>query len=101
MARRPPERTSLWVSEKDTTMRDRSFAISRPLRSRRLPARRPAGEFTGLEVARHFTPEQLDLDDLARSDSPASLAKARRTASRSLLLAGHRGSHVVGNEDAP
>jgi hypothetical protein len=88
----------LWVS-KDTTMRDRTIAISRPPGSRRPGVHSSACESAAEEVARQFTPEQIDLDDLAQA--VRALLGEGNTPHTDLLLSGHRGSHVVGANDTP
>ena len=75
-------------------MRSRSYAISRRTGAPRRPA-----ESVGLEVVREFTPKQIDLDDLAQA---IRVLLGDGTAPQPHLLSpGHRGSHVVGANDAP
>jgi len=80
-------------------MRDRSVAISNRPASPRHSASHPVRDSAGPEVARQFTPEQIDLDDLAQA--LRALLGERISPHPDLLLAGHRGSHVVGADDTP
>ena len=75
-------------------MRDRSFATQRRPGSQPHSAPRPVSL-----VAREFTPEQLDCDDLAQA--LRGLLGEPIAPDPDLLLASHRVSHVVGAEEAP
>jgi hypothetical protein len=74
-------------------MREQSRAISMRPRSKRPPA-----ESLGLEVLREFTPEQIDLDDLAQA--MRGLLGEGSAPHPHLLSSRRRGSHVVGANDA-
>ncbi len=82
-------------------MRDRSFSTSTRPRSQQLRTHSAASESARLEVARQFEPQQIDLDNLAQAiRSLLAEGSPANPPHPDLLSSRHRGSHVVGANDA-